>query len=172
MGGRGIDDYVILKEAGKGAYGLVMRAKVKGPKGEPVGEEVIIKYIIKARILADCWKKHRELGPIPVEIHVMDQLRHLLYNPPLHPHPWDPMRARTAAGAPSNLNNGHAKRDSQESLVNTPDSPRSDSSAGGGLFSPTQRYIASEIRHSPERGHPNICKLLDFFEDREFYYRE
>jgi hypothetical protein len=28
---------VILKEAGKGAYGLVMRAKVKGPKGEPVG---------------------------------------------------------------------------------------------------------------------------------------
>lgn len=37
LGGRGIDDYVILKEAGKGAYGLVMRAKVKGPKGEPVG---------------------------------------------------------------------------------------------------------------------------------------
>lgn len=37
IGGRGIDDYVILKEAGKGAYGLVMRAKVKGPKGEPVG---------------------------------------------------------------------------------------------------------------------------------------
>ena len=72
VGGRGIDDYVILKEAGKGAYGLVMRAKVKGPKGEPVGvrdnlnlvllgadvqEEVIIKYIIKGRILADCWKK-------------------------------------------------------------------------------------------------------------------
>jgi len=37
LGGRGIDDYVILKEAGKGAYGLVMRAKVKGPRGEPVG---------------------------------------------------------------------------------------------------------------------------------------
>ena len=37
IGGRGIEDYVILKEAGKGAYGLVMRAKVKGPKGEPVG---------------------------------------------------------------------------------------------------------------------------------------
>lgn len=83
VGGRGIDDYVILKEAGKGAYGLVMRAKVKGAKGEPVGvsgamgswtgrrtnkqEEVIIKYIIKSRILADCWKKHKALGPIPVE---------------------------------------------------------------------------------------------------------
>ena len=37
IGGRGIEDYVILKEAGKGAYGLVMRAKVKGPNGEPVG---------------------------------------------------------------------------------------------------------------------------------------
>jgi hypothetical protein len=37
VGGRGIEDYVILREAGKGAYGLVMRAKVKGPKGEPVG---------------------------------------------------------------------------------------------------------------------------------------
>jgi hypothetical protein len=36
-GGHGIDDYVILKEAGKGAYGLVMRAKAKGRYGEPVG---------------------------------------------------------------------------------------------------------------------------------------
>jgi len=40
-----------------------------------------------------------------------------------------------------------------------------------GMFSPTQKYIASEIKYCPERGHPNICKLLDFFEDREFYYR-
>jgi hypothetical protein len=30
-------------------------------------EEVIIKYVIKSRILADCWKKHKKLGPIPVE---------------------------------------------------------------------------------------------------------
>lgn len=42
MGGRGIDDYVILKEAGKGAYGLVMRAKLKGPKGEPVGVSITV----------------------------------------------------------------------------------------------------------------------------------
>jgi hypothetical protein len=48
---------VIVSEAGKGAYGLVMRARVKGPGGEPEGEEVIIKYIVKVRILADCWKK-------------------------------------------------------------------------------------------------------------------
>jgi protein-serine/threonine kinase len=42
LGGRGIDDYVILQEAGKGAYGLVMRAKVKGPKGETVGVSLIV----------------------------------------------------------------------------------------------------------------------------------
>lgn len=30
-------------------------------------EELIIKYVIKSRILADCWKKHKQLGPIPVE---------------------------------------------------------------------------------------------------------
>ena len=44
-GGRGIDDYVILREAGKGAYGLVMRAKVKGPKGEPVGVSRAVGYM-------------------------------------------------------------------------------------------------------------------------------
>ncbi len=75
MEGGGIDEYVILSDAGKGAYGLVVRAKIKDPSGEPVGvssvsrdiilhtailikkDEVIIKYIIKTRILADCWKK-------------------------------------------------------------------------------------------------------------------
>jgi hypothetical protein len=79
VGGGGIDDYIIESEAGKGAYGLVKRAHQKGPDGRPCGvsrcvsrlvcvegrfdlflaeqEEVIIKYIIKSRILADCWKK-------------------------------------------------------------------------------------------------------------------
>jgi protein-serine/threonine kinase len=41
MGGHGISDYVIIKEAGKGAYGLVMRAKVKGPRGEPIGVSLL-----------------------------------------------------------------------------------------------------------------------------------
>ncbi|WVQ96863.1 hypothetical protein IAU59_003970 [Kwoniella sp. CBS 9459] len=180
IGGRGIDDYVILKEAGKGAYGLVMRAKVKGPKGEPVGDEVIIKYIIKARILADCWKKHKVLGPIPVEIHVMDQLRHLLYHKPNHMLPWDPSRART-----DTTNSSPAPSSPSTSVK----SDRSDSGSASGIspeahwasaqaeknghappFVSTQKYIAAEIKTSPQRGHPNIGKLLDFFEDKEFYY--
>ncbi|WVO19197.1 uncharacterized protein IAS62_000475 [Cryptococcus decagattii] len=166
MGGRGIDDYVILKEAGKGAYGLVMRAKLKGPKGEPVGDEVIIKYIIKARILADCWKKHKVLGPIPVEIHVMDQLRHLLYTPPRHMNPWDPARSRSEVTKP----NGASGSDGEAiSALGAPVSPRS-GSENGRLYSAIQKHIAEEIKSSPQRGHPNICKLVDFFEDKEFYY--
>ncbi|RXK41620.1 CAMK/CAMKL/PASK protein kinase [Tremella mesenterica] len=183
IGGRGIDDYVILKEAGKGAYGLVMRAKVKGPTGEPVGDEVIIKYIIKGRILADCWKKHKILGPIPVEIHVMDQLRHLLYIPPPKPHPWDPARPRP----------GQLDDSTSEDITPRPFEGSGDGTGGQsneirktngedasivlsietvarGGYTSTQRYLSSEMRYSPERGHPNICKLLDFFEDREFYY--
>ncbi|WWC88790.1 uncharacterized protein L201_003703 [Kwoniella dendrophila CBS 6074] len=170
IGGRGIDDYVILSEAGKGAYGLVMRAKVKGPKGEPVGEEVIIKYIIKARILADCWKKHKVLGPIPVELHVMDQLRHLLYHKPNQPLPWDPSRARPDSSPALPTADSPASQSS--ATFRTPESNWSSahSDKDADSFVSTQKYIAAEIKTSPERGHPNIGKLLDFFEDREFYY--
>ncbi|WVR06255.1 hypothetical protein IAU60_003285 [Kwoniella sp. DSM 27419] len=173
IGGRGIDDYVILKEAGKGAYGLVMRAKVKGPKGEPIGDEVIIKYIIKARILADCWKKHKVLGPIPVELHVMDQLRHLLYHKPNHMLPWDPSRPRAgetllAPASPATS----VRSDASNASANSPESHWASAQAvkDSPSFVSTQKYIAAEIKTSPERGHPNIGKLLDFFEDREFYY--
>ncbi|WVF69363.1 hypothetical protein IAT40_004139 [Kwoniella sp. CBS 6097] len=180
IGGRGIDDYVILKEAGKGAYGLVMRAKVKGPKGEPVGDEVIIKYIIKARILADCWKKHKVLGPIPVEIHVMDQLRHLLYHKPNHMLPWDPSRSRTDATGPTSVPSSPStsvKSDRSDSASASGISPEAHWASAQAMkdghappFVSTQKYIAAEIKTSPQRGHPNIGKLLDFFEDREFYY--
>lgn len=37
LGGGGIDDYVIQSEVGKGAYGLVRRARRKGEDGNPVG---------------------------------------------------------------------------------------------------------------------------------------
>lgn len=40
---------IIMSEAGRGAYGLVKRARRRGPDDEPVGPEVIIKMIIKAR---------------------------------------------------------------------------------------------------------------------------
>ena len=96
----------------------------------------------------------------------MDQLRHLLYNAPKTALPWDPARARSEAPAQTLRNESYSAPTTPDSAHSSPVSDRS-----SGLFSPTQKYIASEIRYSPERGHPNICKLLDFFEDREFYYR-
>jgi serine/threonine protein kinase len=88
----------------------------------------------------------------------MDQLRHLIYHPPLKPHPWDPFRYR-----PETLGQVSATPSSDVSRSTTPLSNASSAS-------PTQRFLEVEIKHSPERGHPNICKLLDFFEDKEFYY--
>jgi serine/threonine protein kinase len=76
--------------------------------------EIIIKLIIKLRILADCWNKHRVLGAIPVEIHVLDHLRRTPYVELLPPLPID--------------------------------------------------------RPAPSTGHPNICIILDFFEDPEHWY--
>jgi protein-serine/threonine kinase len=119
----------------------------------------------------------------------MDQLRHLLYHTPASPLPWDPTRARPesdpAPPVPPSTDQPSATSGSPgpgAAQVITPilhptprtpesarSSPRSDRSGGG--MSPAQKYLVSEINHSPERGHPNIAKLLDFFEDREFYYR-
>lgn len=124
---RKIDDFIILSDIGRGAYGLVKRVQLKCPEtGQGVGKEFCIKYIIKSRILADCWRRHKTLGPIPIEIHVMDQLRRLPYKAPLHLPPWS---IEELLGLESNL-----------------------------------LSLAENI------GHPSLCKMIDFFEDYEFYY--
>lgn len=160
-GGKGIDDYIILEEAGKGAYGLVRRARQKGDDGEPVGEEVIIKYIIKSRILADCWKKHRVLGPIPIEIHVMDQLRNQTYHAPATPQPWAPERSARS----QQLTETPGKENAE-----TFKTPTNGNDKESFPFGDWHAKISADV--VKDRGHPNVCKMLDFFEDREFYYRE
>ncbi|SPO22750.1 related to serine/threonine-protein kinase [Ustilago trichophora] len=144
-GEKSIADFEIVSDVGRGAYGLVKKAKKKGADGRPQGEEVVIKYIIKSRILADCWRRHRILGPIPVEIHVMDQLRRIAYIPPLKPRPWAPKRPKTLEEyrARKRLD---AEREEALTQTGTP----------AAAATPTS--------------HPNICKMLDFFEDHEFYY--
>lgn len=67
-----IDDYIILDNLGQGAYGLV---KLAVRKDDPEQKKVVIKYVIKSRILVDCWTKDRKLGVIPVEIHILHTLR-------------------------------------------------------------------------------------------------
>ncbi|KAK4701119.1 hypothetical protein P7C70_g5117, partial [Phenoliferia sp. Uapishka_3] len=124
---RTINDFVVMGEAGKGAYGTVRKAREKGPDGLPTGPSLIIKYVIKQRILADCWKKHKILGPIPIEVHVLDHLRRV----PFLPRP--PGRRRK-------------------------------------LGTRERRDSAPSIKEGTITGHPNICGMLDFFEDGEFYY--
>ncbi|SCV67935.1 BQ2448_56 [Microbotryum intermedium] len=134
-GRRSINSFVIESEAGRGAYGTVQKAREKGPDGEPTGPTVIIKYIIKQRILADCWKKNKILGPIPVEVHVLDHLRRVPY------------------------------------VARTPSRRRADGGFVKPVGKPARRDSAPvSLKEGVMTGHPNICGMLDFFEDGEFYY--
>ncbi|KIY52555.1 kinase-like protein, partial [Fistulina hepatica ATCC 64428] len=89
-GGRSIADFVIEKQIGRGAYGLVKRAREKMPDGS-LGPPVIIKLVIKQRILADCWKKHPKYGTIPIEIYVLSSVMNTSYILPAR-RPWDSLR--------------------------------------------------------------------------------
>ncbi|KAI8884114.1 Pkinase-domain-containing protein [Backusella circina FSU 941] len=69
-----ITDYEIMDELGQGAYGLVKLAYLKE---DPEKKKTIIKYIIKSRILVDCWIRSRDLGLVPAEVHVLHTLRNI-----------------------------------------------------------------------------------------------
>ncbi|GAA5983338.1 hypothetical protein JCM5350_003077 [Sporobolomyces pararoseus] len=153
---RDISSFIVEREeAGKGAYGSVRRARERGPQGQPVGPELIIKYVIKQRILADCWKKHKILGPIPIEVHVLDHLRRVPYISRPRLRYMNQMRERrelhsSVDGAPARKRAGIVRRESGK--------PEIDLWNGG------------EDGGTVQTGHPNVCGLLDFFEDGEFYY--
>ncbi|KAJ7837566.1 kinase-like protein [Mycena olivaceomarginata] len=128
IGGRDISEFDIEGEIGRGAYGLVKRAReIRADRS--LGPPLIIKQIIKSRILADCWKKHPKLGTIPIEIYVMSSISHTTYVLPPR-RPWNPLRGES----------------------------------DGGL------EHSDWIEGSVVNGHPNICPLLDFFEDNHYYY--
>jgi protein-serine/threonine kinase len=100
----------------------------------------------------------------------MDQLRHLMYNPPTKPHPWDPTRPRangestinpTATPLPGSVPAPFPGKRSSTDSKSSNDSLDSAS---------PKKDLAHELELVLNRGHPNIVKLLDFFEDREFYY--
>ncbi|RDB29572.1 Serine/threonine-protein kinase PSK2 [Hypsizygus marmoreus] len=141
LGGRSISDFVIEGEIGRGAYGLVKRAREIHSDGT-TGSALVIKQVIKSRILADCWKKHPKHGTIPIEIYVMSAISNTTYVlPPLRP--WDPSR-RTITSF---------------STTNSQPDPGTEESAD-------QAWVEGKI----VKGHPNICPLLDFFEDNHYYY--
>ncbi|KAH6917338.1 CAMK/CAMKL/PASK protein kinase [Coprinopsis sp. MPI-PUGE-AT-0042] len=105
-----------------------------------LGPPVIIKQVIKSRILADCWKKHPRLGTIPIEIYVMSAISNTSYILPAR-RPWDPSRFSEAK----------AKDALQTELP----------SAGA-----SDDWVEGKV----VKGHPNICPLLDYFEDNHYYY--
>ncbi|KAI0043204.1 kinase-like protein [Auriscalpium vulgare] len=127
---RSISEFVIQGEIGRGAYGLVKKAREMHPDGM-LGPSLIIKQVIKSRILADCWKKHPKHGTIPIEIYVMSAISNTSYIlPPKRP--WDPSRLPQGFSDP-------------------PDD---------------FEWVDGKV----VKGHPNICPLLDFFEDNHYYY--
>ncbi|KAG1140463.1 hypothetical protein G6F37_004923 [Rhizopus arrhizus] len=90
-----LDDYVILDVLGQGTYGM---AKLAYRKDDPFQKKLVIKYIIKSKIIVDSWirqvslrnfiwllnnnnsnHRDRELGSIPMEIHILRTLQK-------HPH--------------------------------------------------------------------------------------
>lgn len=104
---------------------------------------LVIKQIIKSRILADCWKRHPKYGTIPIEIHVMSAISASSYELPPR-RPWDPTRFSLPA-----------------LTEHTTDTSSKDE------VPPTDLdWVAGKI----VKGHPNICPLLDFFEDSHYYY--
>ncbi|GJE86073.1 kinase-like protein [Phanerochaete sordida] len=125
VGERSISEFVIEGEIGRGAYGLVKRAREMNLDGT-LGPPLVIKQIIKSRILADCWKRHPKYGTIPIEIYVMSAISSTTYVLPPR-RPWDPSRLGPE---------------------------------------PNDWWVEGKIVN----GHPNICPLLDFFEDNHYYY--
>lgn len=97
--------------------------------------------MIKSRILADCWKKHPKHGTIPIEIYVMSAISNTSYVLPPR-RPWDPSRLSKWADNPKD---GSAPQKESHSSYDW-----------------TEGKVV--------KGHPNICPLLDFFEDSHYYY--
>lgn len=67
-----IADYDILDSLGQGAYGQVKLCMLKDGT-----DKVVMKYIVKSRILVDCWTNDRVLGMIPMEVSIMHTLRRI-----------------------------------------------------------------------------------------------
>lgn len=126
----------------------------------------------------------------------MDQLRSVPYKRPSHEYPWDPLRGQSqpttveddyfssaSNTATPNSDNGETTPTARTGTlpgsavqIQSPETrPLTEgnlSSLIGGDVNPLEWHARISAETVKNRGHPNICKMLDFFEDREFYYRE
>ncbi|KAI8641930.1 hypothetical protein BD408DRAFT_417355 [Parasitella parasitica] len=67
-----MDAYAIIGTLGEGAYGT---AKLAYRKDDITKTKMVIKFIVKSRIIIDSWIRDRELGLIPLEIHILKKLK-------------------------------------------------------------------------------------------------
>ncbi|GAA6234788.1 PAS domain-containing serine/threonine-protein kinase [Lates japonicus] len=65
------EEYQPLKAVGKGAFGFVWKAVRRCD-----GQEVVVKFISKARIVSDCWVDDPMLGRVSQEIAILTRVQH------------------------------------------------------------------------------------------------
>lgn len=65
------EEYKPIKAVGKGAFGFVWKAERRCD-----GQEVIVKFISKARIVSDCWVDDPMLGRVSQEIAILTRVTH------------------------------------------------------------------------------------------------
>ncbi|XP_041805563.1 PAS domain-containing serine/threonine-protein kinase [Chelmon rostratus] len=65
------EEYQPLKAVGKGAFGFVWKARRRCD-----GQEVVVKFISKARIVSDCWVDDPMLGRVSQEIAILTRVQH------------------------------------------------------------------------------------------------
>ncbi|XP_053186682.1 PAS domain-containing serine/threonine-protein kinase [Scomber japonicus] len=65
------EEYQPLKAVGKGAFGFVWKAVRHSD-----GQEVVVKFISKARIVSDCWVDDPMLGRVSQEIAILTRVQH------------------------------------------------------------------------------------------------
>ncbi|XP_034559226.1 PAS domain-containing serine/threonine-protein kinase isoform X2 [Notolabrus celidotus] len=69
--GQFVEEYQPLKAVGKGAFGFVWKALRRCD-----GQEVVVKFISKARIVSDCWVDDPMLGRVSQEIAILTRVQH------------------------------------------------------------------------------------------------
>ncbi|XP_077471609.1 PAS domain-containing serine/threonine-protein kinase [Stigmatopora argus] len=65
------EEYKPIKAVGKGAFGFVWKAIRRCD-----GQEVVVKFISKARIISDCWVHDPMLGQVSQEIAILTRVQH------------------------------------------------------------------------------------------------
>ncbi|XP_006461079.1 hypothetical protein AGABI2DRAFT_204544 [Agaricus bisporus var. bisporus H97] len=68
---RFVESYQLEDELGSGGYGFVMTARHRSS-----GREVAVKFIIKSKVPDHAWMEDELLGPLPVEVVLLQRLSH------------------------------------------------------------------------------------------------